>query len=133
VDVYQRHLRKKGEERHYLVVSRIAMACWGFYAVFFAQYASKLGSLIEAVNILGSLFYGTMLAIFLIAFYVKWIGGTATFCAAFAGEVVVLCCYFFTTISWLWYNVVGCVAVLAVAALLQVLQGTRGSRMAVSR
>ncbi len=133
VDVYRRHLKKEGEEKHYLLVSRIAMACWGIYAVFFAQYASRLGSLIEAVNILGSLFYGTMLAIFLVAFYVKWIGGTATFWAAFAGEVVVLCCYFFTTISWLWYNVVGCVVVLTVAALLQALQNAGGSRFAVSK
>ena len=123
VDVYRRHIRKEGEEKHYLLVSRIAMACWGLYAVFFAQYASRLGSLIEAVNILGSLFYGTMLGIFLIAFYVKWIGGTATFWAAFVGEGVVLSCYLFTDISWLWYNVVGCVVVVSVAFVVQLLNG----------
>ena len=132
VDVYRRHIKKEGEDRHYLLVSRIAMACWGFYAVFFSQYANRLGSLIEAVNILGSLFYGTMLGIFLIAFYVKWIGGTATFWAAFAGEIVVLCCYFFTSIPWLWYNVVGCAVVLTVAALLEVFQGGRRGRVVVS-
>ena len=99
------------------------MAVWGVYAVFFAQYASKLGSLVEAVNILGSLFYGTMLAIFLIAFYVKWIGGTATFWGALAGEVVVLYCFFFTSIPWLWYNVIGCGAVITVAVLIQFTRG----------
>ena len=123
VDVYRRHIKKEGEERHYLLVSRIAMACWGVYAVFFAQFASRLGSLIEAVNIIGSLFYGTMLAIFLIAFYLKWIGGTATFMAAFVGEGVVLYCYFFTDISWLWYNVVGCGIVVGVAIIIQLLPG----------
>jgi solute:Na+ symporter, SSS family len=128
VDVYRRHIRKEGEDKHYLLVSRIAMACWGVYAVFFAQYASRLGSLIEAVNILGSLFYGTMLGIFLIAFYVKWIGGTATFWAAFAGEAVVLSCYFFTSISWLWYNVVGCAVVISLAILLQLLHSLRSKR-----
>jgi len=123
VDVYRRHLRTGREERHYVRVSRGAMAIWGIYAVFFAQYASKLGSLVEAVNILGSLFYGTMLAIFLIAFYVKWIGGTATFFGALVGEAVVLCCFFFTAIPWLWYNVIGCGAVMAVAALIQFTKG----------
>jgi SSS family solute:Na+ symporter len=120
VDVYRRHIRTKEEERHYVVVSRMAMALWGVYAVFFAQYATKLGSLVEAVNILGSLFYGTMLAIFLIAFYLKRIGGTATFWGAVVGEGVVLYCFFFTNIPWLWYNVVGCGVVLAAATLLQV-------------
>lgn len=119
VDVYRRHVRRDKEEKHYVGVSRGAMALWGVYAVFFAQYASKLGSLVEAVNILGSLFYGTMLAIFLIAFYVKWIGGTATFWSAIVGEAVVLYCFFFTGIPWLWYNVIGCGAVMGVAALFQ--------------
>jgi solute:Na+ symporter, SSS family len=132
VDVYRRHIRKEGEERHYLLASRISMVCWGIYAVFFAQYASRLGSLIEAVNILGSLFYGTMLAIFLIAFYLKWIGGTATFWAAFVGEIVVLSCYLFTSISWLWYNVVGCVVVVGVAVLLQAIGGNKARTLAAS-
>ncbi len=127
VDVYRRHVRKDKEERHYVRVSRGAMALWGVYAVFFAQYASRLGSLVEAVNILGSLFYGTMLAIFLIAFYLKWIDGTATFCAAIAGEAVVLYCFFFTGIPWLWYNVIGCGAVVGVALLLQLMTG-KGDR-----
>ena len=119
VDVYKRHIRKDSEEKHYVKVSRLSMALWGIYAIAFAQYASRLGSLIEAVNILGSLFYGTMLAIFLIAFYLKWIGGTATFWAAFAGEIVVLSCYLFTDIPWLWYNVIGCGVVVGVASILQ--------------
>jgi Na+/proline symporter len=125
VDVYKRHIRKTAEERHYVRVSRLTMALWGVYAIFFAHYASRLGSLIEAVNILGSLFYGTMLAIFLIAFYLKRIGGTATFWAAFAGEIVVLSCYFFTTIPWLWYNVIGCGVVVGVAIILQLVFGNQ--------
>lgn len=119
VDVYRRYVRKGREEKHYVGVSRGAMALWGVYAVFFAQYASRLGSLVEAVNILGSLFYGTMLAIFLIAFYLKRIGGSATFWAAIAGEAMVLYCFFFTGIPWLWYNVIGCGVVVGVALLIQ--------------
>jgi SSS family solute:Na+ symporter len=127
VDVYKRHIRKEGDDKHYLFVSRLAMAIWGVYAIFFAQYASNLGSLVVAVNILGSLFYGTMLAIFLIAFYMKWIGGTATFWAAFVGEAVVLYCFVFTSIPWLWYNVVGCVVVIATALILNPLVGAKHS------
>jgi uncharacterized sodium:solute symporter family permease YidK len=125
VDIYKRHIRKSGDEKHYVWVSRVSMAAWGVYAIVFAQYASRLGSLIEAVNILGSLFYGTMLAIFLIAFYLKWIGGTATFWAAFAGEIVVLNCYLFTGIPWLWYNVIGCGVVVGVAIALQLFVRTK--------
>ena len=118
IDVYKRHFKKDGNEKHYLVVSRVFTALWGLYAILFAQYVSRLGSLIEAVNIIGSLFYGTLLGIFLLAFYVKSVGGTATFIAAFVGEAVVLYCFFFTDIAWLWYNVIGCVSLVLAALLL---------------
>lgn len=118
IDVYKRHFKSDGDERHYLLVSRMLMAAWGIYAIAFSQYAGRLGSLIEAVNIMGSLFYGTLLGIFLLAFYVKHVGGTATFWSAFVGEAVVFSCFMFTSISWLWYNVVGCGIVVGVALLL---------------
>lgn len=118
VDIYKRHFKQDGSEKHYLIVSRIAMAVWGVYAIGFAQLATRLGSLIEAVNVVGSLFYGTMLAIFLIAFYMKWVRGPAVFWSAFAGEAVVLWAFFFTGIPWLWYNVLGCGVVILVALAL---------------
>jgi SSS family solute:Na+ symporter len=115
VDIYKRLVTTGKSERHYVLVSRISMALWGLYAIAFAQYASRLGALIEAVNIVGSLFYGTLLGIFLIAFYLKWIRGAAVFWAAFVGEAAVLYCFYFTDISWLWYNVVGCGVVVGIA------------------
>jgi SSS family solute:Na+ symporter len=118
VDIYKRHIKKDGDDQHYLKVSRFSMALWGVYGIAFAQYASRLGSLIEAVNILGSLFYGTLLGVFLLAFYFKWVGGTTTFIATFVGEAVVLYCFTFTDIAWLWYNVVGCGVLVAVALLI---------------
>ncbi len=118
VDVYRRHFKKDASDQHYLTVSRISMALWGIYGIAFAQYASRLGSLVEAVNILGSLFYGTMLGVFLLAFYIKWVGGTATFIAAFFGEAVVLYCFIFTKIAWLWYNVIGCGVLVIVAIVI---------------
>jgi len=123
VDIYRRLIRPDADERHYLIVSRIGMAFWGIYAIAFAQFAGKLGALIEAVNIVGSLFYGTMLGIFLIAFYIRRLGAWATFWAALIGEAVVLSCAGFTDISWLWYNVIGCVTVVIAAASLQWVSG----------
>jgi len=76
--------------------------------------------LVEAVNILGSLVYGTILGIFLVAFYLKKINGNATFYAALIAEMVVLYCYLFTSIPFLWYNVIGCLLVIILATVLTI-------------
>jgi hypothetical protein len=88
------------------------------FAVLFAQYVSRLGSLIEAVNILGSLFYGTILGIFLAAFYAKRASGTGVFLGALVAQVVVVLCFAFTKISFLWYNLIACLIVVGVALTL---------------
>ncbi len=116
IDIYKRVFKRKASDRHYLFASRVATVFWGIYAINFALFANRLGSLIEAVNILGSLFYGTILGIFLIAFYFKKIGGHATFTAAIVAELSVLACQFFTDIPYLWFNVIGCVVLIALAA-----------------
>ena len=118
IDIYKRFVRPNGSEQHYVRVSRLMMAFWGCYGIAFAQYASKLGSLIEAVNILGSLFYGTMLGIFLLSFYFRSVGGTAAFYGGLIGEMTVLFCFEWTSIAWLWYNVIGCIVVVAMGFLL---------------
>jgi len=84
-----------------------------------AEFATGMGSLIEAVNVLGSWFYGVMLGIFLVAFYLKRVGGNAVFWAALAGEVIVISMYRITDIGWLWLNAVGAIAVVILAILLQ--------------
>ncbi len=91
---------------------------WTLFAIGFAQWASGLGTLVEAVNILGSLFYGTILGIFLTAFYLRRVGGTAVFAAAIVAEAVVIACFALTKLSFLWYNVIGALLVMLVAALL---------------
>jgi Na+/proline symporter len=118
IDIYKRLWKRNASERHYLAASKMATVFWGLYAISFAQFANHLGSLIEAVNIMGSLFYGTILGIFLIAFYFKKIGGNATFIAAIAAELTVLACYFFTKIPYLWFNVIGCVVLVSLAHLI---------------
>jgi Na+/proline symporter len=119
VDVYRRLLRADASERHYVWVSRAATLAWGAFAVAFAENASRLGSLVEAVNILGSLFYGTILGVFLVAFFLRRVGGTAVFVAAIGAEALVVACYALTPISFLWYNVVGCVGVVSLALAIE--------------
>ena len=85
----------------------------------FALLASFAENLIQFVNIVGSLFYGTILGIFLTAFYVRFIGATAVFWAAIVSEIVVLLCYKFTDVAFLLYNLIGCGSVMILSFLLQ--------------
>ena len=117
VDIYQRHIRRTGSDRHYLGASRLATAFWGVYAIVCAQFIKGLGSLIEAVNVLGSLFYGAMLGIFVLAFFCRGVTARGAFAGVVVGEIVVLACWKYTSLAFLWYNVIGCVAVVAVAYL----------------
>jgi len=119
VDYYRRVLRPDATERRTLVASKLFTVGWGVVAVAFATFASLLDNLIQAVNILGSLFYGTVLGIFLVAFFFKRVGGTAVFWAAIAGEALVVSCFAFTDIGYLWFNVIGCGAVIVAALALQ--------------
>lgn len=124
VDVWRRLLGSKEGPRDVLV-GRIATFAWGCFAIAFAEYASRLGSLVEAVNILGSLFYGTILGIFLVAFYLKRVQGGAAFWAALIAEALVLACFAFTRISFLWYNLIGCVLVVGISLFISYLPDRR--------
>ena len=119
IDVWKRLVWKGREDHEYVVISKLMTVFWGLFCIAFATYANRLGSLIVAVNQVGSFFYGTMLAIFLVAFYFPRVGGTAVFWGAVAGELAVVYCAFFTGMAWLWWNVVGCVAGVAAALLIQ--------------
>ena len=122
VDVVQRVRPPKADGgAATLGLSRLITLGWAVFAVLFAQYVSRLGSLIEAVNILGSLFYGTILGIFLTAFYAKRVSGTAVFAGALVAQVVVVLCFAFTKISFLWYNLISCLIVVAVGLALSYL------------
>ncbi|WP_266202638.1 sodium:solute symporter [Pontibacter kalidii] len=125
VDIYKRSVKQDGDPTHYLNASRLFTLAWGLIAILFATYASLLDNLIQAVNIIGSIFYGTILGIFLVAFYFKRIQGNAVFFAAILAEAVVLYCHYFTDIAFLWFNVIGCVAVILFGFILQGLIGKR--------
>ena len=119
VDFYRRYWKQEGSDDHYLAISRLATLLWGVLAMGFALYVGRLGlSLIEAVNRVPSLFYGSLLGVFLLAFLVKKANGTGAFWGVIAGVLSVLTVSWFTHISWLYYNVVGAVVVLVVGTVL---------------
>jgi SSS family transporter len=122
IDLYQRYVKRDGSDHHYLIASRWATLFWGAYAVAFAGYARRLGSLIVAVNKVGSLFYGSLLGCFVLAFAFPRVRGSATFMGMLVGEAVILWIANYTDISWLWYNAIGCVVVMATALLVTALQ-----------
>ncbi|MEO8151210.1 MAG: sodium:solute symporter [Bacteroidia bacterium] len=119
VDFYKRLINPHASSRNYLYVSRIATVCWGLFCIAVGLYASKLGNLIEAVNILGSLFYGTILGIFCVAFYLKKVGGTAVFYAALISEAFIFFAWLTDLTAFLWLNVIGCLLVMMTSLLLQ--------------
>lgn len=112
VDIYKRMIRKDNDEHNYVAASRWATFFWGVFCIIVAQYAARLGSMIEAVNILGSLFYGTILGIFLVAFYFKNIGSRAVFWGSIIGEVFVIVSYVIDLTAFLWLNLIGCTLVI---------------------
>lgn len=122
IDIYKRLVNPDASDEKYLSVSRWTTIIWGIFCILMALYASKMGNLIEAVNILGSLFYGTILGIFIVAFYFKKIGGSATFTAAIITEIIVFSCWMMDLMAFLWLNVVGCVLVMLIAVILQKFQ-----------
>jgi SSS family transporter len=120
IDVYKRHIRREATDAHYLTVSKLATGFWGLLACAFAVYAARAGSLIEVVNKVGSLFYGTLLGAFVLAIGTKRANGHGAFAGMLAGFVTVLLAARYSTISYLWYNVVGAAVVVSVGLLVSV-------------
>jgi Na+/proline symporter len=121
VDLYKRHLRRESSPRQDLVASKLFTAAWGVAAVSFATFASLLDNLIEAVNILGSIFYGTMLGLFVVAFFVRRVTATPVLLAALLAQASVVVLFLASDLGFLWYNVIGCGIVVVAALALQVI------------
>ncbi|CAI8773612.1 sodium:solute symporter [Chryseobacterium sp. IT-36CA2] len=105
------------DEKTELKYSRLHTLAWGIFSIGVAMFATQMGSLIEAVNVLGSLFYGPILGIFLVAFYYKKITGSNVFIAAILSEITVIAVYQFDIVSFLWLNVIGAAAVIVFSAI----------------
>ncbi len=114
IDIYRRHVRTQAPDAHYLLVSKLATGFWGLTACTFAIYAASAGSLIEVVNKVGSLFYGTLLGSFVLAIGTRRATGRGAFWGMLAGFAAVLLVARTTAISYLWYNLVGTLVVILV-------------------
>jgi solute:Na+ symporter, SSS family len=126
IDVW-RHLRPlaAADEARNVRVARRFTLLWGAVAVGFALFAGFAENLIEAINILGSIFYGVLLGLFLVAFFLHWVGGTAVFLAAAAAEALVIAMYFSLDIGYLWYNLIGCAVCIVLSLALQAILPSR--------
>lgn len=122
VDIYRRSLRPGRTDDHYVTLSKYFTAGWAVVAMIFASLANQAENLIQFVNIIGSLFYGTILGIFLCAFYIKFVKSEAVLLAAIVAEFVILLLYKFTDVAFLLYNIVGTLLVVTVALLAQTVQ-----------
>ena len=134
VDLYKRSVKKNETDKHYLNSSKYFTLLWGVLAIIFATTASLFENLIQAVNLLGSLFYGTILGIFIVAFYLKKIQANAVFYAAILAEVMVILIHYINTLEnppewlkmgYLWYNLVGCILVVIFGLLFQAFKSQR--------
>lgn len=121
IDVCKRLFYPDASDNKMLNISRLATVFWGIFAMGFAQLARSLGSLIEAVNLIGSLFYGGLLGVFVLAFFFQKVGARAAFASVLIGEAAIFYANFYTKISFLWFNVIGCVVVVAAGVLLSFL------------
>jgi len=119
VDLYMQSGKKESNEKRDLLFSRLATLFWGIFTIVSALYTGKAGNLIEVVNIIGSVFYGAILGIFLVAFYVKSVNGHEVFYAALIVEAGIISCWYFDVMAFLWLNVAGCLSVVVFAWLLK--------------
>ncbi|TWR29983.1 sodium:solute symporter [Mucilaginibacter pallidiroseus] len=118
IDIYKRMINKEASDEEYVTASRWLTVFWGLVCIGMALYASKIGNLLEAVNQLGSYIYGTMLGVFMVAFFLKRISGTAIFIAAIITEAIVCLCGYFDVVAYLWFNAIGCIGVVLIAVIL---------------
>lgn len=119
IDFYKRIIRPAATEQHYVQMSKVFTVGWGITGILFATLASQLENLIQAVNLLGSYFYGPILGIFIVAFYVKSIQSNAVFWGALLAEALVVLISVTTDMAYLWWNPIGCGAVVVFGAMIQ--------------
>lgn len=121
VDIYKRIINPGASDKNYLIASRLATVFWGLVCVLMALYASKVGNLLEYVNKLGSYIYGTILGVFVVAFYFKRIRGTSVFIAAILTEIAIFILGNYKIVAYLWLNAIGCFLVIIIAGIINLL------------
>lgn len=132
VDVYRTLIKRNASDSESVAMTRWFTALWGVVAILIALFAHFSENLIQAVNILGSIFYGVLLGLFVVAFFMKRVGGTAIFWAALTTQLLIFVCYFTLPISYLWLPLIGCAACVAFSLLLQSVLGQRADSRSVA-
>ncbi len=120
IDLYKRNVGEEKSELHYVKASKWFTLAWGILAILVASIANLFDNLIQLVNIIGSIFYGNVLGIFLLAFFVKYVKGNAVFIAALITQVVIIYVWYIDWLPYLWLNLLGCAIVMLLAMILQV-------------
>lgn len=118
VDIYKRIINPGASDANYLNASRLATVFWGLVCIGMALFAGKMGNLLEAVNELGSYIYGTILGVFVVAFYLKKIRGTSVFIAGFIAEAIICILGYYNAVAYLWFNAIGCILVIVIAMMI---------------
>ena len=120
MDLFKRNVKGEKSERYFVNASKWFTLAWGIIAILVACFASLFDNLIQLVNIIGSIFYGNVLGIFLLAFFIKFVKGNAVFVAAIITQAIVIVGWWLDWMPYLWLNLFGCVLVMSIAILLQV-------------
>ncbi len=120
IDIYKRNIKPDQSDQHYVMTSKLFTILWGAIAIGFACFGTLFENLIQFVNIIGSVFYGTILGIFLVAFYFKNIKANAIFISAIIIEIMIIVIFKLDLVGYLWLNGIGCIGVILLSSLLQV-------------
>ena len=119
IDLYGRNLKEEKDDKHMVKATKYFTLMWGIVAIIIACFANLAENLIQLVNIIGSIFYGNVLGIFLLAFFFKYVKGNAVFIAALITQAIVIIGWWFNWMPYLWLNLFGCVLVMILAFIIQ--------------
>jgi Na+/proline symporter len=119
IDLYKRNVKIAKEDKHYVLMTKWFTLIWGSLAILVACVANLFDNLIQLVNIIGSIFYGNVLGIFLLAFFLKGVKGTAVFYAALITQLIILVIWFLDILPYLWLNLLGSIIVITLAIFIQ--------------
>jgi Na+/proline symporter len=119
IDIYKRNLKVEKSDKHYVNATRVFTVFWGIVAILFACIGTLFENLIQLVNIIGSIFYGTVLGIFLVGFYIKYIRAKAIFWGAIFTQLMIFYIFYLDIVSFLWLNFIGAIMTIVVALILQ--------------
>ena len=119
IDLYKRNVKGEKSDAHYVTASKWFTLAWGILAILVASVANLFDNLIQLVNIIGSIFYGNVLGIFLLAFFIKFVKGNAVFVAALITQALIIAVFLLDWLPYLWLNLLGCILVMGIAILIQ--------------